>query len=99
MRVTEESAYARLRSKTWESICVPQTPLSCRFGHPNMMPKIEASKNESKPVKMGLPITFEPLIYPHDFPKSLFINLGFQYSHHVHADRRRVGIRETGCCW
>jgi len=27
-------------------------------------------KNESKPVKIGLPITFEPLIYPHDFLKS-----------------------------
>jgi hypothetical protein len=35
-----------------------------------MMPKIEASKYESKPVKIGLPITFEPLIYPHDFLKS-----------------------------
>jgi hypothetical protein len=34
------------------------------------MPKIEASKYESKPVKIGLPITFEPLIYPHDFLKS-----------------------------
>ena len=56
-----------------ESIGVPQTPLSCLFGHPNMMPKIEASKYESKPVKIGLPITFEPLIYPHDFLKSLFV--------------------------
>jgi hypothetical protein len=36
-----------------------------------MMPKIEASKNESKPVKIGLPITLEPPIYPHDFLKSL----------------------------
>ena len=39
-----------------------------------MMPKIEASKNESKPVKIGLSITFEPLIYPHDFLKSLILN-------------------------
>jgi pimeloyl-ACP methyl ester carboxylesterase len=37
-----------------------------------MMPKIEASKNESKPAKIGLPVTFEPLIYPHDFLKSHF---------------------------
>jgi hypothetical protein len=36
-----------------------------------MMPKIEASKYESKPVKIGLPITFEPLIYPHDFLKAI----------------------------
>ena len=37
-----------------------------------MMPKIGALKNESKPVKIGLPITLEPLINPHDFLKSLF---------------------------
>jgi hypothetical protein len=36
------------------------------------MPKIEAPKNESKPMKIDLPITFEPLIYPHDFLKSRF---------------------------
>jgi hypothetical protein len=36
-----------------------------------MMPKIEAPKNESKSMKIDLPITFEPLIYPHDFLKSL----------------------------
>jgi hypothetical protein len=35
-----------------------------------MMPKIEASKNGSKPMKIDLPITFEPPIHPHDFLKS-----------------------------
>ena len=31
-----------------------------------MMPKIEASKNESKSMKIDLPVTSEALIYPHD---------------------------------
>jgi hypothetical protein len=38
-----------------------------------MMPNIEASKNASKPIKIGLEIMFEPLIYPHDFLKSPFM--------------------------
>lgn len=60
-----------------------------------MMPKIEASKNESKPVKMGLPITFEPLIYPHDFPKSLFFK-PYRLIYRVHTKQVVVYVVADG---
>jgi len=57
-----------------------------------MMPKIEASKYESKPVKIGLPITFEPLIYPHDFLKSLKLIAR-------HGTRYLSALALSACIW
>ena len=72
MRITEESAHHRFGSKSGESVCVPQTPLACRFGHPNMMPNLTTSKHRSKPMNLGFATIIYPKKYPHVFQKTPF---------------------------
>jgi hypothetical protein len=51
-------------------------------------------------ITISIAIIFETIGRRNPLAATIFVfNRGLQYSHHVHADRRRVGIRETGCCW
>jgi hypothetical protein len=72
LRVAKEATHFMVGSKTGELVCVPQTPLACRFGHPNMMPNLTTSKHRSKPMNSGSATIIYPKKYPLVFQKTPF---------------------------